>query len=126
MLDAGAIEVGASVFSAERLGPGGDWPLGGVVCRIEQHEMATDDLGDFETVTVLWCRHSSDPLNRIRMTAAEVNPVSTKFDRRATQLVVRTIGEQIRRKQPGSSQRFSEREITALEDVCHLVSRGAV
>jgi hypothetical protein len=60
------------------------------------------------------------------METVEVNPVATKRDARAVQLLIRAIGEQLKRKPPGSSQRFSEREILALEDICHLLSRGAV
>lgn len=126
MIDAGALEVGQSIYSAERLGPGGDWPLGGVLCRIERYDRAVDDTGELEAVEILWCRHSSHPLERIRMTPAEINPVATRVDRRAVQLLVRTIGEQIKRKRPGSSQRLSDREVTAIEDMCHLLSRGAV
>jgi hypothetical protein len=126
MIDAGAVEVGQSIFSARRLGPGGDWPLGGVLCRIDRYDRANDDTGELETVEVLWCRHSAHPLERIRLTPDEVNPVATKFDRRAVQLLIRTLAESLKRKDPGSSQRFSDREVTALEDVCHLLSRGTV
>jgi hypothetical protein len=126
VIDAGAVEVGQSVYSATRLGPGGDWPLGGVVCRIERYDRATDDTGELETVEILWVRHSSHPLERIRMEPSEINPVATKLDRRAVQLLVRAMGEAIKRKPPGSSQRFGDWEILALEDICHLLSRGAV
>jgi hypothetical protein len=126
MLDAGAIEVGQSVYSSTRLGPGGDWPLGGVVCRIERHDRAMDDTGELETVEILWVRHSSRPLDRIRMECSEINPVATKLDRRAVDLLVRNLGEGLKRKPPGTSQRLSEREVLALEDVCHLLSRGAL
>jgi hypothetical protein len=126
MIDAGGLEVGLQIYSATRLGPGGDWPLGGTLCRVDRREVVVDDTGELEAIEVLWVRHSSAPLERIRMTPDEINPATVKRDGRAVQLLIRTLGEQIRRKSPGSSQRFSDRELQALEDVCYLVSRGAV